>query len=129
MAGEGARSIAAVLTDIVGNVQQIIRAEIRLAKVEVRQEVNIAARSAMLLIVGGVVAVLALGVALLAGVYALAIVVAPWLAALIVAGAVGAIAGALIASGITQMHQVSIALPKTVATIEESIQWAKTPTR
>ena len=129
MAGEGARSIAAVLTDIVGNVQQIVRAEIRLATLEVRQEVGKARRGATLLIVGGVIAVLALAFGLLACVYVLATVVAPWIAAVIVAAVAGIVGGTLVAVGMKQMQHVAIAPPRTMATIEENIQWAKTPTR
>ena len=88
---EGERSIAAVLTDIVGNVQQIVRAEIRLATVEVREEAAKAARSAILVVTGGVIAVLAVAFALLACVYVLGTVVAPWIAALIVAAAAGSV--------------------------------------
>ena len=129
MAGEGERSITAVLTDIVGNVQQIVRAEIRLATLEMRQEIGKARRSVSLLIIGSAIAVLALAFGLLACVYALATVVAPWLAALIVAAGAGIVGGTLVAAGMKQMQQVAIAPPRTMATIEENIQWAKTPTR
>jgi uncharacterized membrane protein len=129
MAIEGERSIAALLKDIVGNLEQIVRAEIRLAKAEVRQEVDRARRGATLLIGGVAVAVLALPFLLLAGVYGLATVVAPWIAALIVAAVAGAIGGAFIVAGIKQMRQVTIMPPKAVAAIEDSIQWAKIRTR
>ena len=129
MPGAGERSIAAVLTDIVGNVQQIVRAEIRLATLEVRREVGKARRGVSLLIIGGAIAVLALAFGLLACVYLLATVVAPWIAALIVAAATGIVGGTLVAVGMKQMQQVAIAPPRTMATIEENIQWAKTPTR
>ena len=125
MAGE--RSVAAVLTDLASNVQQIIQAEIRFAKVEVRQEVDKAKRSATLLIAGGTVALMAL--VFLACVYLLATVVASWIAALVVAAAAAGIGGALIAAGITQMQQVTVVLPKTVTTIEENLLWARTPTK
>ena len=129
MPGAGERSIAAVLTDIVGNVQQIVRAEIRLATLEVRREVGKARRGVSLLIIGGAIAVLALAFGLLACVYLLATVVAPWIAALIVAAAAGIVGGTLFALGMKQMQQVAIAPSRTLATIEENIQWAKTPTR
>lgn len=129
MAGWGERSIATVLKDIVENIQEIVRAEIRLAKIEVRQEVAKAQRSLTMLIVGGAFAVLALTFVLLACVYLLAIVVSPWIAALIVAVAAGGIGGAFIAVGMKRMRQVAVAPPKVVATIQENIQWAKTSTR
>jgi uncharacterized membrane protein YqjE len=128
MAAVDERSIAAVLKDIVGNVQHIVRAEIRLAKIEARHEVDKAKRGVTLLLVGGAVALLALAFVLLACVYVLSGVVAPWIAALIVALGAGGIGVALIAAGTRQMHRVTIAPPKIVATIEENFQWAKTPT-
>jgi len=126
---EGERSIAAVLTDIVGNVQQIVRAEIRLATVEVREEAAKAARSAILVVTGGVIAVLAVAFALLACVYVLGTVVAPWIAALIVAAAAGSVGGTFIAVGMKRMRHVAIPPPRTMATIEENIKWAKAPNR
>jgi uncharacterized membrane protein YqjE len=129
MAGEGERSISAVLADIVGNIQQIVRAEIRLATVEVSHEIGKARRGVTLLIIGGATAALAPAFILVAAVYALATVFAPWIAALIVATAAGIIGGTCIAVGMKQMQQVAFAPPRTIATIEENIQWAKTPNR
>jgi uncharacterized membrane protein YqjE len=129
MTGEGQRSIAAVLTDIVGNVQQIVQAEIRLAKVEVRQEADKVKRCAALLLIGGAVAVLALGFVLLSGVHALSTVVAPWIAALIVGAVSAGIGAAVIAAGVKQLQQVTIPPPRTVAAIEENLQWTNAPTK
>jgi uncharacterized membrane protein YqjE len=129
MAGEGQRSISAVLADIVGNIHQIVRAEIHLATVEVRHEIGKARRSVTLLIIGGAIAALAPAFILLACVYALATVFAPWIAALIVATAAGIVGGTCIAVGVKQIQQVALAPPRTIATIEENIQWAKTPSR
>ncbi len=119
------RPLSAVLGDIVGNVQQIVRAEIRLAKVEIRDEAVKARRGAMLVAGGALLGVLALGVLLLAAVYALSTVVAPALAALIVGVAAAVIAGAAAAAGARQFKQVNIPPPKTSATVQETLQWAK----
>ncbi len=128
MNGIGERSIATVLRDIVGNVQQIIRAEIRLAKVEIGREVSKVRRSVTLLLIGGVISAMSLGFVLLAGVDALSLVVAPWMAALIVGAAAAGIGAIFIAIGMTQMQQVAVP-PRTMATIEENLQWTKAPTR
>lgn len=128
MTGEGQRSIATVLTDIVGNVQHIVQAEIRLAKVEVRQEVDQVTRGAARLLIGGAVAALALGFVLLSGVYALSTVVAPWMAALIVGAVSAGVGAAVIAAGMKQL-QVTIPPPRTVAAIEENFQWTNAPTK
>ena len=126
---QGERSIAAVLTDIVGNVQQIVRAEIRLATVEVREEAAKAARSAILVVTGGVIAVLAGAFALLACVYVLGTVVAPGIGARRRAAGAGSVGGTFIAVGMKRMQNVAMPPPRTMATIEENIQWAKTPHR
>jgi len=121
---EDARSIADVLKDIVGNVQQIIRAEIRLAKVEVREEASKVARAGALMAIGGLLGLLALGFLLWAGVYLLAKVVAMWLATAIVGVVVGATGGALIAAGRAQFKRVALP-PKTTTTLQENVRWAK----
>lgn len=127
--GDPDRSLGAVLTDIVGDVQQIVRAEVRLAKAEIREEMAKARRGATILVVGGVLATLALGVALLAAVYALATVWPPWAAALTVAVGALALGGALAAMGLQQIKSVTLPPDRTVSTVRENIQWAKTRIR
>src|SRR6185503_16314534 len=93
------RSIGTVLSDIVGDLQQIVRAEVRLAKTEIREEVAKAKRGAAFMVAGGVAVTLAIGLLLISAVYALATIWPPWAAALGVAAAVGAIGIALAMSG------------------------------
>ncbi len=129
MADDNGRSIGTVLKDIVGNVQQIVRSEIRLASVEVREEAGKAGRSAALVVIGGAIAVLALGCALIAAISALSTIVALWSAALIVAAVAGVVGAALIATGMKRMRQITITPTRTLAALEENIPWAKAPTR
>lgn len=120
------RSIGAVLADIVGDVQQIVRAEVRLAKAEFREELGKAKRGATFLVAAGVIITLAAGVALLAAVYALATIWPPWAAALTVAAVALAIGGALAAAGLQQIKSVTALPDRTVSTVKENVQWAKT---
>jgi uncharacterized membrane protein YqjE len=120
------RSIGTVLTDIVGDVQQIVRAETRLARAEFREELAKAKRGATFLVAAGIVSSLALGVALLAAVYALELVWPPWAAALAVAGVTFVIGGALAAAALQQLKNVTVSPDRTVSTLKENIQWAKT---
>jgi hypothetical protein len=94
------RSIVEVLGDIAGNVREMVRAEIRLAKVETTTQVSTAMRGAAFAAAGGGVALVALTFVAIAGMYALATVVALWIAALIVAGVAAVIGGVLIAAGV-----------------------------
>ena len=129
MADDNGRSIGTVLKDIVGNVQQIVRSEIRLASAEVRQEVRKAGQGAALLMAGGAVAVLSLGCVLIAAISALATIVALWIAALIVAAVAGVAGAIFVAAGMKRIRQITITPTRTLATIEESIPWTKAPTR
>ena len=123
------RSIASLLKDIVGNVQQIIRAEVRLAKVEIAEEVGKARRGVILLALGGIFATLALAFLLLGAVYLLAHFVAPWLAAILVAIGAAVIGGALVIVGVRQLQTVSLPPARTVTSVQENIQWAKAQAR
>jgi high-affinity K+ transport system ATPase subunit B len=123
------RSIGSLLSDIVGNLQQIIRSEVRLAKAEVTEELTKAGRAMIWLVAGVVLATMACGFLLLAAVYLLAHFFQPWVAALIVALVIGAIGGALVAIGAAHLRRVSLAPSRTVTSVQENIQWAKAQTR
>jgi uncharacterized membrane protein YqjE len=123
MAGPDDRSIGEIAGDIAGNLKQIFRAELRLARVELREDVDAVRGGLVVLSIGAIVGALAAGFALLAVVYALATVVAPWAAAAIVAGGAAVVAAVFVMTGIKRMQTVG--LPRTAATVQESVQWAK----
>jgi len=123
------RSAADVLKDIVGNVQEIIRSEVRLAKAETTAEVGKAKSSVALLGAGAVCALFGATFTLLAAVYALSLVMAAWLAALIV-GAVMAIAGAVLLSrGLDEWKKVNPKPERTIETVKENVEWMKNQTK
>jgi len=122
------RSIGEMLQDIVRNVQEIIRSEVRLAKTEITQEASKAARAGAMVGVGAVLGLYAVGFILLTCVYALSIVLAPWLSALIIGVLVAIAAGVAVSAGIKNMKRVSKP-EKTIETIRENVQWAKDQTK
>lgn len=93
------RSFGAVVRDIGGNVDRIVRAELRFAIAEVRATLQAAGAGAMLILAGAACATLAGAFLLLAIMFALSLVMPTWLAALVVALAVGAAGVALIIAG------------------------------
>lgn len=124
------RPISSVLSDIVGNVQQIVRAEVRLAKTEVGEEVGKAKRGLIFIAAGAAAAVLASVFILLAAVYALALVWPMWVAALVVGAGTCLIGFLVLTAGVRQIKSVSLLPPpRTVSTIQENIEWAKTRAR
>lgn len=90
------RSVSQVFSDIVGNAQEIIRAEVQLAKSELRDEA-LAARPRIVFAASGLLAGCFAILFTLASAYlALAGVLADWAAALIVALATAVVAAALL---------------------------------
>jgi uncharacterized membrane protein YqjE len=122
------RSISAVLHDIVGNIQDIVRSEVRLAKTEVREEIGKARAAGMLVGVGALMLTFAALFVLLAAVYALSTLVPDWAAALIVGGGVAVIAAVCLGVGIKRFKTMR-AVPKTAETLKENVEWAKQLTR
>jgi len=123
------RSIGEMLQDIVGNVQEIIRSEVRLAKTEMREEAKKLIAAAGMTIAGAVFGLYAIGFLLLTCVYALSLAVSPWLAALIVGVCVSIIAGVLVAIGMEQFRKVNPKPERTIETMRENVQWAKDQTK
>ena len=129
MSSEPDRSISGLLHAIAGNVQGIIRSELLLAKTEIKEEGLRAAKAAPLLIGGAALGLYAFGFLLLACVYALALVLGTWAAALIVAVALGIIAASLLGVGLKRAKDIGPAIPKTIETVKENVQWAKRQAR
>jgi uncharacterized membrane protein YqjE len=125
MAVNDERTLPEVMNHIVGNIQEIIGAEFQLAKTEIEEEMSKASAPAATLGAGLVISFFALGFLLLAAVYALSIVIAAWLAALLVGVTLTATGIALISSGAKKLKEVNILPEKTAASLKENMQWAK----
>jgi uncharacterized membrane protein YqjE len=110
------RSISSVLHDIVGNVQDIVRSELRLAKTELTDELAKARKGAVLLGVGTLMLWFSVLFVLVAIVYALSLVMPGWAAATVVAIGAGAIAAVCVGLGIRKIKSVRGA-PKTTGTL------------
>jgi len=129
MAHDGERSFANVLENVVGDIQEIIRAEVRLAKAEVREETVKAGRAAGMLGAGAVLALYAGGLLLLTALFALETALAPWVAALILTAMVGIAAAVLVSVGRKRVKQVDPRPDKTIRTIKENVAWVRNQTR
>jgi hypothetical protein len=121
------RSFPEVLQDIVGNLQEIIRSEFRLAKTELKEEAAEAAKPAATFGVGLVLGFYGIGFLLLAAVYGLSTVMAGWLAALLVGTVLAIVAIALMSSSGKKLKRVNPTPDKTMRSLEENVQWAKHP--
>ncbi|HXN18714.1 MAG TPA: phage holin family protein [Candidatus Binatus sp.] len=119
------RSVPEILEDIASNLTHIVQAEFLLAKTELKEGAEKAAGPGATLGAGVALAFYALGFLLLAAVYALSLLVAGWLATLIVGGVLAVAAGILVGAGSTKLKRVNLTPDKTIRTLEEDVQWPK----
>ena len=116
------RPVSDVLRDIIGNVQEIVRSEVRLAKEEIRDEANRAKPAGLLFAVGAVAATFAALFFLLMILYALSIVMPNWAAALIVSLSMAVIAGATISAARKRMKRFQGAPEHILRSLREKVQ-------
>ncbi len=102
------RSVSDVLRDIIGNVQEIVRSEVRLAKEELREEARQAKPAGLLLVLGALAAAFAILFLLLAIVYALSIIIPNWAAGLVVAMSLAIVAGGMLSAGRKWLGQINL---------------------
>jgi len=119
------RSVPEILENIASNLTQLIQAEFRLAKGELKEGAEKVAAPGATLGAGVVLAFYGLGFLLLAAVYALSLVMAGWLATLIVGGVLLVVAGILVGAGGMKLKRMNLTPDKTIRTLEEDVRWAK----
>ena len=127
--GTNGRSVPEVLQDIAGDIEELARSEFLLAKVEIKAEVAGTAKASRTLGAGIVLAFLAVVSALLAAMYALATVVALWVATLVRSAAVGITAITLISVGIGKLKKYGRSGRSVHKLfVKENGTWASNPT-
>lgn len=119
------RPFSQILQEIFTHLTEIIRSEIQLARAEVRADIAQVTRASVLVGVGAVFGLFALGFALLTVMYALETRVTPWLSAFIVAAGVGVIATIFLYVGRARMQQVELKPDNTIRSLQENITWMK----
>ncbi len=119
------RSLSEVFQDIVRNVQEIIRAEISLAKTEVREEASKAVSSLAWVVVGALSGIFAVVFILWTAAYALGHLWPMWVATLVVAGVLTLSAIGLLIIGIRRLRELHPTPERTVQTIKENVAWVR----
>lgn len=122
------RSFASLIGDVLRDAQHLLRSEVQLAKVELKEELTQARKGAVMGAIGGVFGLLALAFLFLGATYALALVVPLWLSAVIV-GAVSGIASVAFLLAAKRRFSHLDPMDTTVRTTKETVEWAKTQLR
>jgi len=119
------RSIAVLLSDLAGEAMLLVRQEIALLKAELREKFGRVGQGATAFGAGAALAFSGWLVLLACAVLALATVVQPWLAALIVAVVVLAIGGILLLIGKKQFDADNLVPRRTMRTLREDEEWIR----
>jgi hypothetical protein len=123
------RPIGDLVKQLAGQTSTLVRQEIDLAKAEMTQKASVAGKGAGLLGGAAVVGLLAAGALTACLILALGEAIPDWLAALIVALVLGAVAAVLALQGRNRIRAATPPVPEqTVETVKEDVEWAKTRT-
>lgn len=123
------RALSDVLQDILRNLQDIVRSEVRLAKVEIRDDVRQAASSAAWIAAGTIGALSAWAFLLWTITFALSTRMSMWAATLTVALVLAGAAGVLVVGGIRRMKRINPIPERTIASIKENVEWIRHPAK
>jgi len=121
------RSVADLVGNILSNVQEMVRSELKLAKAEVREETTKTLSGAKKMAIAAGAGLFALTFLLWSVALLLTRVVPDWVATLLVAGLLGAIAGVFYSKA---RGEIQIPKPdKTIQNIKENVEWMKNQTK
>ena len=123
------QSLGELFGRVTSDLSTLVRQEMQLAKVEIKQEVKTAGKAGGLLGGGAFTGYFALLFVSLALAIGLAEFIWDWLAFLIVGALYGIAAAVLVSKGKQQLDQVDPVPQQTVETLKEDVQWAKNQTR
>jgi hypothetical protein len=119
------RSLATLLSDVAGETVELVRQELGLFKAELQEKLSKAGIGAALVGAGALIAYSGWLFLLLAAVYALALVVPAWAAALIVGALVLGIGGVLALIGKSRMRADALTPERSMRSLREDQAWIK----
>jgi uncharacterized membrane protein YqjE len=123
------RPVSDLVKQLASQTSTLVRQELDLAKAEMTEKATIAGKGAGLIGGAAVVGLLAAGALTACLILVLSEAMDAWLAALIVAVVMGAVAAVLGLAGRNKVRQATPAVPEqTVETVKEDVEWAKTRT-
>ena len=121
----GERSLGELFGTLTSDLSELMRSEMELARVELKEEATKAGKAAGLLGAGALAGYLALTLLAFAAAWGLAEVVDAGWAFLIVGLVVGAIAAVLALKGKERMNAVNPVPDQTMETLKEDARWAR----
>lgn len=117
--------LGSLISGVIKDLQDLLRAELQLAKTELREDATQAGKGIAYIAAGAIVGLVGFFFLMLAVTYVLDEWVNDWIAAGIVALALLLIAAILAASGRSKLRAGNLKPEQTIETLKEDQQWAK----
>lgn len=115
-------SIGTLIASLLSDTSRLLRDEVRLAKAELGSKVSQARHGAVNTAIGAGILLLGVIFIMLAAVYALALVLPPWAASLIVGGIVAAVGAIMLKKGTDELKAKNLAPHKTQENVQRDAQ-------
>jgi len=122
---EERESMGELLGELASQSASLVRDEVALAQQEIREKVKAVQSAAMVIAVGGVLALVALLALCSAAILALAEYLKPWQSALAVGLLLAIVASIIAFVGIGQLKRTKLKPEQTIETLEENKEWLK----
>jgi uncharacterized membrane protein YqjE len=122
---EEERTLGDLFSDLSQKASLLVRQEVQLAKVEMKEKATEASKEVALIVVGiflGNAALLSLAAALIVG---LSHFMEGWMAALLVGLVLAVVAGLLVAQGVQSLREMNALPQQTITTLQEDKEWLK----
>jgi len=121
----GERSTGEIMQDVVRDVGEVVRGEVRLARAELSEKAGKAGKAGGFFGGAAVCGLMATASLVAAGIAGMAMVMPLWLAALVMGVLLACIGGAMYAGGRAKLKAIDPVPERTVQTIKDDVQWAK----
>jgi Flp pilus assembly protein TadB len=125
----GERPLGEIIQDVMRDLGEVVRGEVRLAKAEMGEKVSQASKSGVLFGGAALCGVMGFAALVFAAISALTMFVSTWVAALIVGAFLFCVAGVLFVGGRAKLKDVTPVPERTVQTLKDDVEWAKHPTK
>jgi hypothetical protein len=119
------RPVAALLSDLANQIGSLVRQEVALFKAELMEKLGLIGRGVGAIAVGAMIAFSGWLALVAAAILGLAIVLAPWLAALIVGIVLVLVGAGLLYFGKSRLDADALAMRRTLGSLREDEAWVR----
>lgn len=123
------KSLGELFSELASETSTLVRQEVQLAKTEIMGHVTAGVEGAAFLVVAGSFAFVGFQALVAAAILALSLILAPWLAALLVGLALLIIGGIMVPIALSRLKKLGQPPRQTIESLKEDAQWMKEQTK